>query len=136
MSHLVLELRPGETMLVNGAAIRFRNRCRVELVSKARFLFGKQILEDHDGASVPEQLYCAIQALYVGQADNQAEARARVDALLVELDGTILPGVPDAVGQIGGLIDRGELYAALKLLRGALKPAPMNTAQPRIAEAI
>jgi len=43
MSTLVLELRQGDMMIVNGAPIRFRNRARIELTAKARFLFGKQL---------------------------------------------------------------------------------------------
>ena len=44
MSTLVLELRQGDMMVVNGAPIRFRNRVRIELAARARFLFGKQIM--------------------------------------------------------------------------------------------
>ena len=44
MSTLVLEIRPGEMMIVNGAAIRFRTKTRLELAARARFLFGKQIM--------------------------------------------------------------------------------------------
>ena len=44
MSNLVLELRQGEMMIVNGAPIRFRTKSRIELTAKARFLFGKQIM--------------------------------------------------------------------------------------------
>ena len=35
MSTLVLELRQGDLMVVNGAPIRFRNRARIELTAKA-----------------------------------------------------------------------------------------------------
>ena len=38
MSTLVLELRQGDMMIVNGAPIRFRNRARIELTARARFL--------------------------------------------------------------------------------------------------
>ena len=31
MSNLVLEIKPGEMMVVNGAAIRFRTKTRIEL---------------------------------------------------------------------------------------------------------
>ncbi len=123
-------------MLVNGAAIRFRNRCRVELVSKARFLFGKQILEDHDDATVPERLYCAIQTLYVGQPDGEPDARARVEALLSEMGPDELPELPDATARIGALIERGDHYAALKLLRGALRPVPTESSRSRVVEAV
>jgi len=44
MSNLVLELRQGEVMILNGAPIRFRIKSRIELSAKARFLFGKQIM--------------------------------------------------------------------------------------------
>ncbi len=45
MSNLVLELRPNEVMIVNGAPIRFRTKSRIELTAHARFLFGKQIMQ-------------------------------------------------------------------------------------------
>src|SRR5204862_5639 len=48
MSTLVLELRPGEMMIVNGAPIRFRTKTRIELTAKARFLFGKQIMPPNE----------------------------------------------------------------------------------------
>jgi flagellar protein FlbT len=52
MSTLVLELRQGEVMIVNGAPIRFRTKARLELTAKARFLFGKQIMSP-DQADTP-----------------------------------------------------------------------------------
>ena len=52
MSNLVLELRQGEVMIVNGAPIRFRTKSRIELTAKARFLFGKQIMPP-DQADTP-----------------------------------------------------------------------------------
>ena len=52
MSNLVLELRQGEVMIVNGAPIRFRTKSRIELTARARFLFGKQIMAP-DQADTP-----------------------------------------------------------------------------------
>jgi len=51
MSNLVLELRQGEMMIVNGAPIRFRTKSRIELTAKARFLFGKQIMPPDQAGS-------------------------------------------------------------------------------------
>jgi flagellar biosynthesis repressor protein FlbT len=51
MSTLVLELRQGEVMIVNGAPIRFRTRSRIELTTHTRFMFGKQIIADSDEAT-------------------------------------------------------------------------------------
>jgi hypothetical protein len=72
MSTLVLELRQGDLMVVNGAPIRFRNRTRIELAAKARFLFGKQIMAP-DGANTPaRRIYFALQTAYIG-GDEERE---------------------------------------------------------------
>ena len=66
MSNLVLELRQGEVMIVNGAPIRFRTRSRIELTAKARFLFGKQIMPPDQVDSPARRIYFAIQSAYIG----------------------------------------------------------------------
>src|SRR3954466_8837282 len=66
MSTLVLELRQGDLMVVNGAPIRFRNRTRIELAAKARFLFGKQIMEPETATTPARRIYFALQTAYIG----------------------------------------------------------------------
>jgi flagellar protein FlbT len=44
MSTLVLELRQGDMMIVNGAPIRFRNRARIELTAPVNFLSLRALL--------------------------------------------------------------------------------------------
>ena len=60
MSNLVLELRQGEVMIVNGAPIRFRTKSRIELTAKARFLFGKQIMPPDQADSPARRIYFAL----------------------------------------------------------------------------
>ena len=65
MSNLVLELRQGEIMIVNGAPIRFRTKSRIELTAKARFLFGKQIMPpDQADSPGPAHLFRVAIRLY------------------------------------------------------------------------
>src|SRR3954463_4476409 len=66
MSNLVLELRQGEVMIVNGAPIRFRTKSRIELTAKARFLFGKQIMPPEQADSPARRIYFALQSAYIG----------------------------------------------------------------------
>jgi flagellar protein FlbT len=84
MSNLVLELRQGEVMIVNGAPIRFRTKTRIELTAKARFLFGKQIMPPDQADSPARRIYFALQAAYIGTDDERgpgmAAARELVDA--------------------------------------------------------
>ena len=72
VSNLVLELRPGETMVVNGASIRFSTKSRLELTAHARFLFGKQIMPPDEADSPARQIYFALQSAYIG-ADDERE---------------------------------------------------------------
>ncbi len=73
MSNLVLELRQGEVMIVNGAPIRFRTRSRIELTAKARFLFGKQIMPPDQVDSPARRIYFALQSAYIG-SETEREA--------------------------------------------------------------
>jgi flagellar protein FlbT len=64
---LVLELRAGEVMIVNGAPIRFRTRSSIELTAQARFMFGKQIMSPNQANSPARRIYFALQGAYIGE---------------------------------------------------------------------
>jgi len=66
MSNLVLELRQGDVMIVNGAPIRFRTRSSIELTAKVRFMFGKQIMPPDQVNSPARRIYFALQTAYIG----------------------------------------------------------------------
>lgn len=121
MSHLVLELRPGETIVVNGATIRFRSKCRVELVSRARFLFGKQIIELHEAASAMELLYYRLQTAYAGPVEDRAEAALQACDLLDKLKSESTVVVVGVLVDIQAAFEAEDFYRALKLLRTVIK---------------
>jgi flagellar protein FlbT len=91
MSSLVLELKQGESMILNGAVIRFKTRTRLELNNHARFLFGKQIMRAEDANSPARQAYYALQEAYIGKEEERAaalrEAQELVGALFKAADG-------------------------------------------------
>jgi flagellar biosynthesis repressor protein FlbT len=74
MSNLVLELRQGEMMIVNGAPIRFRTKSRIELTAKARFLFGKQIMPPDQVDSPARRIYFACNQPISAQRANVSAA--------------------------------------------------------------
>ena len=82
MTGLVLELRPGEAMIINGALVRFRTRSRIELVAKARFMFGKQIMTPEQADTPARRIYFALQTAYVGEEEERTDGPrhgARID---------------------------------------------------------
>ena len=96
MSNLVLELRQGEVMVVNGAPIRFRTKSRIELTAHARFLFGKQIMPPAEADTPARQIYFALQSAYIGTEEERpaglALARELSDRFKEATTSVLCPG--------------------------------------------
>ena len=73
MSCLVLEVYPGDALIINDASIRFRNRATVELTAHARFLIGKQIMPPGQATSPARRIYFALQTAYVGDEEERVQ---------------------------------------------------------------
>jgi flagellar protein FlbT len=82
MSALILELKQGESMILNGAVIRFKTRTRLELNTQARFLFGKQIMLAEDAVTPAQRIYYAIQQAYIGDDAARPAALAQARELI------------------------------------------------------
>ena len=122
MSTLVLELRQGEMMIVNGAPIRFRTKSRIELTARARFLFGKQIMAPDQADSPARRIYFALQSAYIGTDDE----RVRGVESARELIGAFKAATTSALAR--EILDRALAYAetddcyqALKLARRIMR---------------
>jgi flagellar protein FlbT len=108
-------------MFVNGASIRFRSRCRIELVSQARFLFGKQIMAEGEAVTAVERLYYAVQTAYAGPADGKADALQSARSILDEVERQQMAMDDDTLAYMRLCLDREDFYALLKTLRTILR---------------
>jgi flagellar protein FlbT len=122
MSTLVLELRPGDLMVVNGASLRFRSRTRVELVAKARFLFGKQVMTP-EGANTPSRrIYFALQCAYVGPEEEREAALADAHRLVAEFqEATTSAMARQLLERALAMAEQDEWYQALRLVRHVMR---------------
>jgi flagellar biosynthesis repressor protein FlbT len=122
MSNLVLELRQGEVMIVNGVPIRFRTRSRIELTAKARFLFGKQIMPSDQADSPARRIYFALQSAYIG---NETEREAGLESarhFIAEFQAaTTLDLVRLILDQALVAAEEDDCYQALKLVRRVIQ---------------
>jgi flagellar protein FlbT len=118
MSNLVLEMRQGDMMVVNGAAIRFRTKTRIELTAHARFLFGRQIMAPHDADTPARRIYYALQTAYIGEdherVDGMEQARARVQEFKEATTSKMAQALLD---QAMASAEAGKCYQALRLVR-------------------
>ncbi|MCK8783049.1 flagellar biosynthesis repressor FlbT [Roseomonas sp. NAR14] len=118
MSTLVLELRQGDLMIINGAPIRFRNRVRIELAAKARFLFGKQIMPPEDASTPARRIYFALQTAYIGEEDEREQGLAQARALIGEFAAATTSAlVQEALDRALAMAESDDCYGALKLIR-------------------
>ena len=118
MSNLVLEMRSGDMMVVNGAAIRFRGKTRIELTAHARFLFGRQIMPPAEADSPARRIYYALQTAYIGDDDERRcgleEARLRAGEFK---EATTSAQATALLDQAIAYADSGKNYQALRLAR-------------------
>lgn len=122
MSTLVLELRQGDLMVVNGAPIRFRNRTRIELTAKARFLFGKQLMAPEAADTPARRIYFALQTAYIGdelERERGLEAARGYIAAFHEATTSVL--VRDLLDRALAAAEADECYQALKLARRVMR---------------
>ena len=118
MSTLVLELRQGDMMVVNGAPIRFRNRARIELAARARFLFGKQIMPPEAANTPARRIYFALQTAYVGSDEERAGGLQAARRLIADFqEATTSALAREMLRRALALADADEGYQALKLAR-------------------
>jgi flagellar protein FlbT len=122
MSTLVLELRQGEMMIVNGAPIRFRTKTRLELTAHARFLFGKQIMAPDEVDSPARRIYFALQSAYIGtdteRVQGLAAARVLVEAFKQSTTSALAREILD---RAMAAADADSCYQALKLIRRIMR---------------
>ncbi len=116
MSTLVLEIRAGEMMIVNGAPIRFRSRSRIEFTSHVRFLFGKQIMTPDQADSPARRIYFALQSAYIGSEEERAQGLLAARALIEDFkDATTSAIARDMLDQAMSAASADDCYKALKL---------------------
>ncbi|MBV9249379.1 MAG: flagellar biosynthesis repressor FlbT [Acetobacteraceae bacterium] len=118
MSNLILELRQGDLMIINGAPIRFQTRSRIELTAHARFLFGKQIMMPDQANSPARRIYFALQSAYIGTGEERAAGLAAARDLIAEFKRATTSDTVRGVLDIAlAAAEADDCYRALKLTR-------------------
>ena len=122
MSTLVLELRQGDMMIVNGAPIRFRNRARIELTAKARFLFGKQLMTPDMADTPARRIYFALQTAYIGDHEERQAGLEEAKQRIAEFkDATTSNLAREYLDRARALAEEDQCSQALKFARRVMR---------------
>jgi flagellar protein FlbT len=115
---LKVVLRPGETVVVNGAVIGAGERtATIFLHTHAHFLRGRDMLREADIDGPERRLYYAIQCRYLGSEAADADVAAALAAMRVTR-----PDVVSELEAIETLLAEGRAYQAMRRV-AALFPA-------------
>jgi flagellar protein FlbT len=122
-------------MVVNGAPIRFRNRARIELTAKARFLFGKQLMTPEAANTPARRIYFALQTAYIGDEDEREAGLAIARRLIADFQAATTSTLArDLLDRALSAAESDECYQALKLTRRVMRheEVVMGVAPPSI----
>lgn len=109
---LKVVLRPGETLIVNGAIIGSGDRtATIFLHNEAQFLRGREMLRAEEAVGPERALYHAIQLAYLGQG-SEAEVHAALAALR-----RARPDALEEASAIAELLSMRRHYQALRRCR-------------------
>lgn len=119
---LKVVLKPGETLVVNGAVIGSGDRtATIFLHNEAQFLRGREMLRPEAAIGPERTLYLAIQLAYLGQGSEES-----VHAALAQLR-RARPDAIEEIAAIADLLSTRRHYQALRRCRG-LFPAATGAA--------
>ena len=105
-------------MIINGALVRFRTRARIELVAKARFMFGKQIMSPEQADTPARRIYFALQTAYVGEAQERRNGLATAHDLIAEFKTATTSNLArEILDRAEAAAANDDCYLALKLTR-------------------
>lgn len=137
MSILVLELRQGEMMIINGAPIRFRTKTRVELTAHARFLFGKQIMSPDQADTPARRIYFALQCAYIGTDEERSSGLEAARGLIRAFqDATTSALARDILDRALEAAENDDCYQALKLARRIMRHEDAVLGRSELNEAV
>lgn len=140
MGNLILDMRSGDHLVLDGVWIHFRNKVRIEIQNQARFLFGKQIMPKERATTPIRLVYYHLQEAYIGAPDKREASLDEAVSLATSLeDETRHRLVTDALRQAIDHAREDQFYRALRIVRRLIqledRDGPIRSSAPPVAGA-
>ena len=115
---MLLKLRGGEKLYLNGAVIRVERKATIELLNDAAFLLEAHVIQAEDANTPLRQLYFVLQTQLMAR-DGAASAIQMFGAMHADTCAAFGPGpVTEGLRAAGAMVEAGRIFEALKTLRG------------------
>ena len=115
---MLLKLRAGEKLYVNGAVIKVERKATIELMNDATFLLEAHVLQPSDASTPLRQLYFVLQTQLM-ERDGAPLARQMFQSMLGATCEVLGQGaLTDGLRTAGALVEANRSFEAMKTIRG------------------
>lgn len=114
---MLITLKPGERIFLNGAVIRVDRKVTIELLNDVAFLLESHVLQPEDTTTPLRQLYFVVQTLLIEPRKQEAAQAVFVRQLAGLMTSFENESMVAALGQVGALVEAGRLFEALRVIR-------------------
>jgi flagellar protein FlbT len=115
---MLLKLRAGEKLYINGAVIKVERKATIELLNDATFLLEAHVLQPDDAKTPLRQLYFVLQTLLM-ERDSSPETLRLFNEMLSATRQALGGGaLADGLRGADALVESGRIFEAMKTIRG------------------
>ena len=115
---MLLKLRAGEKLYINGAVLKVDRKATLELLNDATFLLEAHVIQAAEAVTPLRQLYFVLQTQLMDR-ETTAQAMRMFAEMLTATCGAFGGGVvTDGLRGVGALAEAGRTFEAMKTLRG------------------
>lgn len=114
---MLLKLRAGEKLYVNGAVVRVDRKTTIELMNDATFLLEAHVIQPEEASTPLRQLYFVLQTQLMERTGTPA-ARRMFHAMLADTSAAFGAGaVVDGLRAAAALAESDRIFEAMKAIR-------------------
>jgi flagellar protein FlbT len=114
---MLLKLRAGEKLYLNGAVIRVERKATIELLNDATFLLEAHVMQPDEASTPLRQLYFVLQTELM-ERDAAPVTRTMFRAMIADTCAAVGRGaLMEGLRRAEDLAEAGRAYEALKALR-------------------
>ncbi|MGM0562128.1 MAG: flagellar biosynthesis repressor FlbT [Pseudomonadota bacterium] len=119
---LILKLKKGEHLIVNGALIRFETASKIVLKTKSAVMHDRQIMRPDEVTTPGSHIYFAIQSAYMAEAEECGTYVEQAHERIADFRAASgLSTVHETLDHITGFLENADYFQALQLTRQLLE---------------
>ena len=114
---MLLKLRAGEKLYVNGAVIKVERKATLELMNDATFLLEAHVIQPEDANTPLRQLYFVLQTQLMERDASPAALRMFNEMMAATSRAFASGAVFEGLRGANALVEAGRIFEAMKVLR-------------------